>query len=355
MLNLLYLEGDEKVKLTKKWKGERKRVFLVFKYSDIYVIICSYPTTGDDSMKKIPYMSEEIQNQFWPLYETKLEPNSRKTYWGDIKSFVRIVEKDFLDITQKDVDRFYRYHTQENPIKLATLQKKFRELSAFSDFIRENIADLLGNEATFENYFSDRLAELNAKVKMAKGHIPTIREMDKILRLAAKKNIMHYAIFSLIYRCAVKPMELTKILPTDFLNTPDGRYLQIGEKKSKRIIPIPDDITVILDQYNKTRNKHATYYFYQDTYKKINERTLERLAHEYSIDAGISPITMYGIRDASLGLMHASGATSASIARDTGLTEMGVERYKDIVPAYTLKESAIDLVRIRILPFGAEN
>ena len=306
-------------------------------------------------MKKIPYMSEEIQNQLWPLYETKLEKNSRKTYWGDIKSFVQIVEKDLLDITREDVNRFYKYHTQEKPIKLATLQKKYRELSAFSDFICENIADLLGSDATFENYFADRLAELNAQVKMAKGHIPTIREMDKILNLAAKRNIMHYTIFSLVYRCAVKPTEVIKMVAADFFSTPDGHYLKIGEKKSERIIPLPDDVTAILEQYNAARDKHATYYFYQDTYKKINERTLERLVQEYSIEAGISPITMYGIRDASLGLMHACGATSASIARDSGLTEMGVERYKDLVPAYTLRESAIDLVRIRILPFGEEN
>ena len=76
---------------------------------------------------------------------------------------------------------------------------------------------------------------------------------------------------------------------------------------------------------------------------------------DYALKAGISPITMYGIRDAAVALMCTSGAKDSYIARDCGLTERAVERYKEIIPAYTLKESAIDLVQIRVLPVDSIN
>lgn len=305
-------------------------------------------------MKDNPYISDELETLFWPLYEKKLKSEkAKKTYWSDITSFIKIVKKDFLDITAADVDYFYDYHTQKVPIRLATLQKKFRELSAFSDFIVDNISALLGEGTTFENYFFDRLSELHEQVKMSKGHIPTLQEMDKLLQIAATDNVMHYAILSLIYRCAIRPSELLKIKPTDFLKTPDGAYLKIGTgtKKKERIIPLPEDIVSILKEYDTIRNKQAIYYFYKKIYEPINERTLERLIQGYAQEIGMSPITLYGVRDASVALMCASGAPDSKIARDCGLTEIGVDRYKQLLPAYTLEDSAINLMRIRILPY----
>lgn len=306
-------------------------------------------------MERESYISNEIRTLFWPLYARKLKSDkSRKTYWSDIVSFTEILKKDFLEITQEDVDYFYYYHTKKAPVKLATLQKKFRELSAFSDFIAENITGILGRDIIFENYFFSYLTELNAQVQMAKGHIPTVQEMDKLLQLAAKNNIMHYAIFTLIYRCAVRPSELIRIRPADFLYNPEGCYLKVGEKKKERIIPLPEDVTDILEQYKRTRLQQIPSFFYNKAHMPFNERALERLVQEYAENAGISPITMYGIRDASVALMCACGAPASNIARDCGLTEIGVERYQQIIPSYTLKESAINLMRIRILPFDTE-
>lgn len=300
-------------------------------------------------MENISYLSPELED-FWALYEKQLKSEkTKRTYWSDIISFIKFVKKDFLDISQNDVDLFYLYHTKEKPIKLATLQKKFRELSAFSDFISDNIASRLGDDVYFENYFYGKLAELNALVKMAKGHIPTIREMDKLLK-AAKGNIMHYAMFTLIFRCAVKPSELLKIRLSDFMESQGHRFLEIGEKSSRRIIPLPEDVAAVLDQFDLKREKNTSYYFYKTPLEKLNERTLERMVQDYALKAGIPPITMYGIRDASVALMCTSGATDFLIARDCGLTERAVERYKEIIPAYTLKESAIHLMQIRVLP-----
>lgn len=305
-------------------------------------------------MKYCPYLSPELED-FWKLYQRQLKSEkTRSTYWSDIVSFINFAGKDFLDITQSDVDRFYFYHAKEKPIKLATLQKKFRELSAFSDFIADNIASQLGNEAYYENYFYGKLADLNAMVKMAKGHIPTVKEMDKLLNVA-KENMMHYAMFTLAFRCAVKPSELLKIRPGDFMERQGSLYLEIGEKNSRRVIPLPEDMTAILGQYNEKRSKDASYYFYKKSMEKLNERALERLVQDYALKAGIPPITMYGIRDAAVALMCASGAKDSYIARDCGLTERAVERYKEIIPAYTLKESAIGLVRIRVLPADSAN
>ncbi len=304
-------------------------------------------------MKKCFYLSPELED-FWALYKRQLKSEKTiRTYWSDIINFINFTEKDFLDITQNDVDRFYLYHTKTKPIKLATLQKKFRELSAFSDFISENIGSRLGDEVYFDNFFYGKLADLNAMVKMSKGHIPTLKEMDKLLT-ASKDNVMHYAIFTLIFRCAVKPSELLKIKPSDIIESHGEYYLEIGEKSNKRMIPLPEDVIVILDQYNRIRSKDALHYFYKNPVESLSERTLERLAQDYSLKAGIPPITMYGIRDASIALMCTSKAKESLIARDCGLTERALERYKEIIPAYTLKESAISLVRIRVLPADEE-
>ena len=304
---------------------------------------------------KTSYISKELETLIWPLYSKRLKSkDSKKMYWSDIIGFCNIVKKDLLDITEEDVELFYRYYTKESPVKLATLQKKFRELSAFSDFIAENALELLG-ESFFQNLFSSRLEEINAQVHMAKGHIPTVQEMDKLLQLAEKNNLMHYAIFSLIYRCAIRPSELIVIKPSDFIRNPEGLYLRIGEKKKERVIPLPDDMTTIIEQYEQVRKKSIAYFFYNDTFqtlRQLSERTLERLAQEYAQKANISPITMYGIRDASIALMCSCGAPASYIARDSGITEIAVERYRQLVPTYTLKDSAINLMRIRILPYG---
>lgn len=301
-------------------------------------------------MKKSPYLSEEMESIFWPAYSAKLKNDrARATYWSDINNFVTFIEKDFLDITAADVENYYLYHTEKKSIKLATLQKKFRELSAFSDFVSNTIALHLGKDESFENYFFDKLEELNRNVKMAKGHIPTIREMDRLLT-AAKHDTMYYSIFSLIYRCAIRPSEAICLKYSDFLEQPDGRYLKIGKGKSNRIIPLPTDIISILDVYNKKRSSHAEYYFYKSTLEQLTDHILERKIQDYAIKAGIPQVTMYGIRDASIALMCANGASENLVARDAGISERAVGRYKDLFPLYTLKESAIDLVQIRIEP-----
>lgn len=299
-------------------------------------------------MKKSSYLSDEISSIFWPLFCNNLKSTkTQQTYWSDINSFVDYVQKDFLEISPVDVENYYLFCTKDGSIKLATLQKKIRELSSFSDFIVENIEEQIG-ECDFSNYFFEKLGELNSLVKMSKGHIPTIKEMDKLLT-AARNDIMYYTIMALIFRCAVKPSEIIKIRQCDFAQDQYGNcYLELGDKKSARTIPLPEDVVQILDSYNLQRKKTATFFFYKSTMEGLTERALERKIQDYASAAKVSPITMYGIRDASVALMCASGAPDSIIARDTGLTERGISRYKEIVPPYLLQHSAIGMVNICI-------
>lgn len=166
--------------------------------------------------------------------------------------------------------------------------------------------------------------------------------------MAAKHDVMYCSIFPLIYRCAVRPSEAICLKYSDFIKQPDGRYLKVGKGKSGRIIPLPADIVSILDVYNKERNTLAEYYFYKSTLEQLTDHILECKIQDYAVKAGIPQVTMYGIRDASIALMCANGASDNLIARDAGISERAVGRYKELFPSYTLKESALDLVQIRI-------
>jgi len=291
----------------------------------------------------ISYETEAL----WSLYSRKLKnEKSKKGYWNDISEFISFSNKDFLEINQADVDYYYQYHLKERPIKLTTLQKKVRELSAFSDFAVEQLPFISNERDDFKNYFCEKLIDLNERVRMSKGHIPSIKEMDILLQ-ASQDNFMHFAIFALIFRCAVRPMELIQIKISDLLIKEGKWYLAIGKTKEKRIIPLPEDIVSILQKYNQIREPYCEFYFSKGM-KKLNERYLERLVQEYARKAGIPPITLYGIRDASIAMMTAYAAPDFLIGRDCGITANTVDRYKGI-QTYPLEQSAIHFVKIRII------
>lgn len=284
-------------------------------------------------MKQSIYISSTFL-YYWELYKEKLSSiKSQYTYWSDLNSFVEFCKKDFLEIQLIDVDEYYTKSMYS--MKLSTLQKKIREFSAFSDFIIET------GEQDFENYFIEKLIDLNYKVKMSKQHIPSVEDMNKLLEVS-KENILYYSIFALIFKCALKPKEIINIKPSDFFIKDITLYLIITGKK-ERIIEIPDDIKEILNQYNNIRNVNSEYYFGNN---KIPERTLEYQMNRYAKKAGVPNITLYGIRNASIGTMTSSGISDKRISEMTGIGVDTIERYKQVIHI----PNEITLSRIKILP-----
>ena len=68
--------------------------------------------------------------------------------------------------------------------------------------------------------------------------------------------------------------------------------------------------------------------------------------NHYAKKAGIPNITLYGIRNASIGTMTSSGISDKRISEMTGIGVDTIERYKQIIHI----PNEITLSRIKILP-----
>lgn len=291
------------------------------------------------------YASDQFCQVIWPDFTARFRNKSTEaSYRADVMEFMAIYQMDFLQITGRAVEDYYakmQEKVETGLIQPSTMAKKFRELHSLAAYIYEE-REQYQIPDTFQDYFFPYLNHV-AKIEKHAKSIP-IDHIDKILA-AAQEDVMAYCIFVLMQRAGLSSTEIAELRPEDFSAYDNGVYVFIAARNDSCFVP--EDAFVILEQYLASREAHE-YLFYNSRGNKLNTMYISRLMKKYTEAAGVPGYSAEALRNSCAVTLFAYHASPEQVARQMGVTEIQIKRYKNMAYRDSLMCAANGLVKIRV-------
>lgn len=296
-------------------------------------------------MKSI-YASELIRQVVWEDFTAHFKSSTTKgSYQADICEIMDFFEKDFLKIQEKEAEEYFtvlKNRVEMGELKPGTMAKKFRELHSFAEYICDN------REKYGVLYYRDvyyPYLKLVAKQEQFVHSVP-IEHIDRLLE-AAKEDIMAYCIFVLLHRAGLSSTEITELVPEDFRAYDNGTYAFV--KGRKEACYIPDDAAITLEKYLNVRAENE-YLFYNSRGNRLNTMYISRMLKKYTSRAGLPAYSAENIRNTCGVTLFSYGAEKEQVAKQMGITEKQIKRYKNMRYKENLQQKANKLVRMMVVP-----
>lgn len=289
------------------------------------------------------YMGKKTLD-LWDRYSCRFKnENSLNGYFGDINQFMEYVQKDFLDITQGDADKFHNFLLNEirnKKIVVSTMEKKIKILHNFSDFIikQHNLP------VDFKDYFYVHAAKSFATKELK--DVPTLDTIDRLLD-AAKRHIMYYTIITLVQRVGLRSTQIIDLRMQDIVVDKNGAYLVVKDN----IKYIPEDAWKILEQYLAHRmDSDVEFVFYNRWDRKLNVEYLSNMMRKLCDIAGLPRVSMNDIKNTCGVLLFAYDAEPYQVAKQLGIGMRNIRRYNDIHYRDNMSKNIADLVNLKVIP-----
>ncbi|MBR4027475.1 MAG: tyrosine-type recombinase/integrase [Lachnospiraceae bacterium] len=293
------------------------------------------------------YASKQLKTVIWQDFIKHFRNEvTALSYQTDICEFMNFSKADFIQLSAPMVDTYFHYLEQRvkaNVIKPNTMAKKFRELHSFAMFMYENREKYQLPEV-FQDYFFPYL-KLVAKIEKYAKSIP-IEDIDKLL-FVAQDDLMAYCILTLMYRVGLASTEIVELKDKNFAAYDNGVYAFVEGRKEPCFIP--EDVFVILEQYMASRQAHE-YLFYNSRNNQLNIMYISRLMKKYTQLAGIPSYSAETLRNACAFTMFSYSAEPEQVARQMGITQIQIKRYKDVSYRDNLLREANQLVKLKVEP-----
>ena len=298
-------------------------------------------------MLKTAYASIKLTQEIWPDFTKRFRnPSSAESYESDLSELMNLYQIDFLEIRSEMVKDYYesiQRKVKQGNLQAGTAAKKFRELHSLADYICKNRIEYQIPE-TFQDFFYPYLRTLDKMEKFAKS-IP-IEHIDQLF-VAAQNDKMAYCILALLQRVGLTSTEIVELKPENFAAYDNGVYVTV--KGRKEACFIPEDVFVIVECYMSERKQHE-YLFYNQRGNKLNIMYISRLMKKYTAAANIPSYSAETLRNSCAFTMFSYDATPEQVAKQMGITEIHVKRYKNISYRENLKRTANQLVKVRVEP-----
>ena len=297
-------------------------------------------------MDKNYFFTPEMQTIWKHFISHFKNQNSAASYQSDTIEFLEFVQKSFLEVTAADVEDYY--NTQQKKIKEKELQpstvaKKIRELNSLAMYIEEN-KDYYQIKHTYQNHFAAYLPYIEKMSKFA--HSVPIEDIDKLL-IVTQPNYMAYCVITLLYRMGLSSTEIIELTPEDFAIYDNGVYLNIP--KRREICFVPEDVYKIIEKYLSQRVENK-YLFYNSRGSKLNTMYISRMMKKYTTLAGIPSYSAESLRNSCAYTMFAYEAKPEQVAREMGVTESQIRRYKNMNYMDTTSRTIRGLVKLKAEP-----
>lgn len=288
-----------------------------------------------------------VKDRIWPDFTAHFKSETTAaSYQADISEIMRYCEKDFLEIDKKDVSVYFEYlqkKVKERKLAPATMAKKLRELHSFADYICLNreayqIPDSFQDE--YECYL-----QYAAKQESYTHSIPA-EHMDRLLE-AAQEDLMAYTILSLLLRVGLSSTEIIRLKAEDFGVFDNGVFVKVEGRQESCFVP--EDVYEILKMY-LSKKEDSLYLFSNTRGNPLNLMYISRMMKKFTKAAGIPSYSAENIRNTCGVAMFAYGADSGQVARQLGVTQIQIHRYKNFSYKDDLLRKAGSLVKIKIEP-----
>ena len=296
---------------------------------------------------KCAFVSKIIQEKIWPDFTMHFQSETTAaTYKADIVEIMNYFEKDFLQLNNTDAQQYFQEiegRVRAGKIQAGTMAKKFRELHSFAEYIcgcREQYQ--IGNE--FQDVFYPFLKQVAKQEKYTKS-IPA-KHMDLLLD-AAKHDRMAYTILVLLYRVGLSSAEITELRRNDIAAFDNGVYIYV--EKREEYCFLPEDVYVVVEKYLSDAEA-LEWLFYNQRGNRLNLMYISRMMKKYCELAKIPSYSAESVRNTCGVNLFAYGAKPEQVARQMGITQIQVHRYRDLSYREKLQREASRLVRVKVEP-----
>lgn len=194
------------------------------------------------------------------LIASQYANNTIESYLSAMRIFFNwLSNKNHKELRKNDIEKYMQYLTIERKISRSYQNRHINAIKLFYS----NIISIHLDIKTI----------MRPRREYKLPHYLTREEVTNIL--AVLGNLKHKAMISLIYACGLKVGEVTRIKLTDI--DPAQRLLIIRQSKGNkdRIVPLPESILYLLDEYAKAYNPICFLFEGQLQGENYSARTLQ--------------------------------------------------------------------------------
>lgn len=296
---------------------------------------------------------------------------TKKDYIREVERFCCFIEKDFLNITYEDCNKYIEYlnrkinegiddklrlgkvlfHTKNNKISIATAEKIYSYLFSFTNHV-QSLKSLYNfiPEGFYNHFKTTNKPEARRNINQEK--ILSWEELDKLITVLKGYNPRDYLALMLIFTSGLTVKEAVNLKWNQIFKDANDN---IGIKfklsgRHERLIKINADIANLLAEHtlNQRPIRNDEYVFLNKFNKPISSRWLRLVLEKACIDAELK--VSYSPRD----LRHTAaymclkyGASKQQTMEQFGWSDIRfADRYPYTVPE--LQDNAIDYINFRL-------
>lgn len=301
------------------------------------------------------YFSNIFYKQIWPRFSASFKTEkTRNDYFMLICAICDSSKKDFLELTGADAKAFFNEQLERHErgkLRLSTIQVRFSRLHSIANFILQN--GLSWELRDYQNPFLEvELPETN--IYLTKEHVPDLAQMDAILSMC-KDDPQLYVAVSIVIRCSLTTSELCSLKRNQIIVDSTNHFgFILGKNHQKRIVKIPNDIVVLINELIETYSSNCESLFVNTRGDALTPRGLQRLYQKYvSFPEGTYSYTLSDLRNGSIAyLLSLDGVNVNDVAKYAGVDPGWMHRYDSVIPE--LQFAPLDLANITINPLKTQ-
>lgn len=229
-------------------------------------------------------IEETLKNYYHYLQIKGYTEDTAQSRYLDVKEFLAFIQKDFREITEEDVLKYYHYLKQRpskvtgtGTLKPGTIQQDILSIKSFYEMLfklRKLPTLLQVNIGYPKNYENDFVRE-----------IVTQEEIQKLYEASETKEKI---ILNLAYGCGLRVAELVAVNREDIYLKENILIVPKGKFSKRRIIPITEKVKNEIDFFLSTevenrQDKNAVilnskgFRMQEWTYNKILKKLLKKI------------------------------------------------------------------------------
>lgn len=307
---------------------------------------------------RINYLSELFMDYFTEfINQNAMSDNTRKEYLYRIRHICDWCEKDFLDITAQDAEKYFNYLQNQRAsqdISRRTIYGRYNTCCNVSSFIQNQGANEYRNPFTSLKI----CAPDNECVPL--HSIPSSEAMDTILEKAPDE--MYYLVFALAFRVALSLSEILSLTTNHIVESGDVMFIRCNARKTipARTVALSEDIANLMRNYLNNmpymdEQGHLFYNKYKNPLTMDNAtRCLRKIMKECNFD---EKYTLRGFRSRSILDMVVATAKKEACMEDVA-DYVGIRSHR--LAAYVKSSSGViintpaNLVNINIKPYSKD-
>lgn len=263
--------------------------------------------------------------------------NTVKSYTRDLKYYEKYLNELEIDDTNAIDDKLVNNF-------VSSLSKKYSINST------NRIKTSIRNFHQYLNYkYDEKDPTINVEVIKREKRLPvycTNEELDKLMSVFTDsyEDKFKHTILETIYGMGLRVSECCN-LKISQVNLRDGFVNVLGKGNKERLIPIPKQTKVLMDEYfNNIRplwyKKASNYFFINKFSKKIYPRYVQRIINEAIIEANINKnVTPHKLRHSYATHLLEGGADLRSIQELLGHSDISTTEIYTHVDSNRLKSS----------------